>query len=75
MHSDTNIFHVKYLFYIGELDNLRKNKSLFGFFIAIFYIVVLRLKLANIRTLYKKGTITKETSDIYQEMLKNSLKL
>jgi len=36
---------------------------------------VLRLKLANIRTLYKKGTISKDVSDIYQEMLKKALKI
>ena len=74
MNSDTS-FHLKYVYYITELENLRNNKSLFGFFIALWLMVVLRLKLANIRTLYKKGTITKDVSDIYQELLKNALKM
>jgi len=75
MHSDTDIFHLKYILYMTELENLRKNKSLFGFFIAIWFMCVLRLKLANIRTLYKKGTITNDVSDIYQGMLKKALKI
>ena len=75
MNSDTNIFHFKYTYYICMLNDLRKQKSLLGFFVAVYLMIVLRLKLSKIRKLYAKGKIQKDVSDIYVTMLKEALKI
>ncbi len=75
MNSDTNIFHFKYTYYIVMLNDLREQKTLLGFFVAVYLMVILRIKLAKIRKLYAKGKIQKDVSDIYVTMLKEALKI